>query len=128
MVLEHPVLGNGFGSTLTKVTEFTNGHNIYLQTMAETGIVGIIILLVILIGNLVRAIRVLTLNIKKKEITYIEVFCTGYQIYFITVGLMGNILYDVFPLVLYMITSGIIHSMEGALCSKKKSIVTMEME
>lgn len=112
MVEEHPFMGNGFGSTLEQVTDFTNGHNIYLQTMAETGMIGLAILLIILAGNLVRSIKVIVIRSRMNEISYVEVFCTSYQIYFITVGFIGNILYDVFPLVVYMISSGIIHSME----------------
>ena len=124
MIKKHPLIGNGFGSTLTQVTEFTNGHNIYLQTMAEVGLIGLIVLLGILFGNLVRTIKIVLHKVRIKEISYVEIFCLEYQIYFVIVGLMGNILYDVFPLVVYMVTSGMMYSMkEKLLHDKKKRII-----
>ena len=110
MVKENPLLGKGFGSTLTEVVNYTNGHNIYLQTLAESGIVGFAILLIILGYGLSQSIKVMTHAIWKQKVTYIETFCVGYQLYFIIVGFMGNVLYDIFPLVAYMISFAVIQS------------------
>lgn len=119
MVRKHPLMGNGFGSTRTNVTEFTNGHNIYLQTLAEVGLIGLIILLSILVGNLLRSIRLLVYKINMQKVSFVEVFCLEYQLYFIVVGFMGNVLYDVFPFIMYMLTSGVIYSMKEELIKRK---------
>lgn len=110
MIGESPLIGNGLGSTLIQVTGYTNGHNIYIQTWAECGIIGLSILVFILGVNLIRAMRVLKRALKANTAVAADVFCVGYQIYFIVVGMFANPLYDIYPLVMYLLTTGMVKS------------------
>ena len=110
MIKMNPLLGNGLGSTLVYVTKYTNGHNIYLQTWAECGLLGLAMLVIILAVNLKRAIKLMKCGFRTKSITSMEIFCVGYQIYFIVIGMIGNPLYDIYPLAMYMLTVGMVKS------------------
>ncbi|MBQ8393582.1 MAG: O-antigen ligase family protein [Clostridia bacterium] len=107
---ERPIFGNGFTSTLSIVVGFTNGHNIYLQVLTENGIVGLTILLIIFICNLVEVIKALK---KSNDTNFIPIiFCLYLQIHFLILGMFGNPLYDVYPLIAYMISVGVIQSIK----------------
>lgn len=110
MIQDSPWVGNGIGSTLIKVTGYTNGHNIYIQTWAECGIIGLGLLVFILVVNLRRAIKMLMRALRAKAVTMVDIFCVGYQIYFIVIGMIANPLYDIYPLVMYMLTAGMVKS------------------
>ncbi len=106
----HPLLGSGFGSTLETVKDFTNGHNIYLQVLMENGVVGFVILVLIISINLSQALKILFWRLREHKKDFIVTVCVGIQMHFILTGFIGNPLYDVFPLVEYLIVTGIIYS------------------
>ena len=108
LIKQKPILGHGFGSTLSLIKDFTNGHNIYLQVFSENGIVGLILLLSILIINLRASLFVLKRCSAEDKRNV--VICIYLQLFFILMGLIGNPLYDVYPLIIYMVAAGIIQS------------------
>lgn len=109
LIKEKPILGHGFGSTLALIKDFTNGHNIYLQVLSENGILGLLLLVSILIFNL-RCSFILMKRVQDKEKRIVAV-CIYLQCFFILMGLIGNPLYDVYPLIIYMVAAGITQSM-----------------
>lgn len=97
---ENPLVGIGWGNfsetvvgTVTIRTEMMT-HNIYLQMLAEIGIVGILIFLVLATLLLSMSIT-LILRIKKSSIeTFIVMNILFVQLLFLLYGLTGNPLYD----------------------------------
>lgn len=108
LIKERPILGHGFGSTLNLIKDFTNGHNIYLQVFSENGIVGLILLLTVLIINLRASLFVLKRCSAEDKRNV--VICIYLQLFFILMGVIGNPLYDVYPLIIYMVAAGIIQN------------------
>lgn len=109
---KHPIFGNGFGSTIKLIRGYTNGHNIYLQTLSETGIVGFVLLAFILLYNLIIALKACKLSMKKQTDNFDSFFCLYLQLIFLLSGLIGNPLYDVYPLIIYLTSCRIIFDMK----------------
>lgn len=118
---EFPLLGIGwenFRDTLIgNVTVHTKMqvHNIYLQLLAETGLVGATIILLPFIVTLIITLKIskrLLLNAKNNFIDWkIGVLFSLYiQIFFLLYGFTGNPLYDNFYLFIYFIGASIIFS------------------
>lgn len=108
---QNPVLGNGFGSTVTYISEYTNGHNIYLQSLMEAGVVGFVALAYSLISHVKCSIgvskRIKKYNTKDRIISGFYLFIV---LNFIITGAFGNPLYDVYPLFGYAIAVAIIQA------------------
>lgn len=108
----HPLLGNGVCSTLVVLTHVQNAHNIYLQILSESGILGFILLITAFIIEIVKAVCVLSYAIKSKQngekiLAGISLFS---QIIFLGWGVTGNPLYDVYPFFVYMLSIGCVNS------------------
>lgn len=108
--LQKPILGNGLTSTLQLLNGFQNGHNIYLQILSESGLIGFFLIIPVFIINMINAIRLLVDGIRNKENTSIISFCLFIELLFIGWGFTGNPLYDVYPFVVYMIIVGVVNS------------------
>lgn len=121
---ESPVLGCGwlqFGRlhpTYNSGDEiYRNVHNIYLQLLCETGILGVILIVGTMVLTIFITLKRIMVLIKRKE--YGEeflflVFSFSYQLFFLFYGLTGNPLYDVQTLFPYMFCCGIAYKY----CSK----------
>lgn len=96
--LENPVLGIGWGRFKYRNLKEWNAHNIYVQLLAETGIVGFLVYIFFFISTLVKswqylkAIRIKG-NAKEKEELYL-IFSIAMQVFFLLYGFTGNPLYD----------------------------------
>lgn len=101
MFINRPVIGNGWRSfkhTAVSTGNMNDAHNIYLQLLAEGGIIGFLILTIFMVITW----RVTYLSLKKnKTDTYfnpkqdaILKVSLAYQTYFILYGIVGNPLYD----------------------------------
>ena len=74
------------------------------KAISENGIIGLALLIVIFIYNITVSFRLL----KKSDDKKVVAICLYIQGYFLGLGLIGNPLYDVYPLIIYMICTGII--------------------
>lgn len=96
------ILGNGIG-TVEKVIGI-KAHNIYIQVLAEMGIIGLLSYLIALIGTLMISINNFIRSKKNnlnKKIKINLIFSIYIQLIFIFYGLTGNPLYDYFILGIY---------------------------
>ncbi len=107
---ENPIMGIGWGNF--KKTTLTMGlfekemevHNIYLQLLCETGIVGFISLLIPILTFLkltLSSLRIEVQNSKKRSWLSLLYYSMGYQMFFLLYGLTGNVLYDSNFLLMY---------------------------
>lgn len=93
----HFLIGTGLRSTLT-INNNNDGHNIYLQLLSESGIIGFLICNIFFIYNL-KAVW------KKKTIcSNISLF---YQIWFLIYGVSGNPFYYLPTLLIYLLFTNI---------------------
>lgn len=106
-----PIFGNGFGYTLNTVHNFTNGHNIYLQVLSENGITGLILFIWLLLLYGKQAFKIAKYYIGTNSDSCVAPFVIYIQGLFVLNGLTGNPLYDVFPIILFIMSSGMAESM-----------------
>lgn len=104
---EAPIMGKGLSFMLHGVSGYQNGHNIYLQILVESGVIGFGLLVSWMLANIVSAIRMLLTRIRMGKESYYLTFSVSIQLLFIGWGFTGNPLYDVYPLIVYMICVGI---------------------
>jgi hypothetical protein len=108
-----PIFGIGWGNyrltvlgVVTKKTQY-DVHNIYLQLLTETGIVGCVCFLVPVFYTLVETFRLYN-RLLHKETNAAWAVVTGfslmYQVYFLTVGLTDNTLYNIYSLLPYLLS------------------------
>lgn len=118
----HPFLGNGWGSFSYYYQEsvFTKGevsyldaHNVYLQLLAEVGIIGFLFIVSIMIITFIKNIKLLKQKENKHEKIkkLILYFSLGYQLFFLLYGLTGNPLYDPQCYVVYFIVLSFIYTL-----------------
>lgn len=107
----HPIIGTGLSSTLSLLPYAYNAHNIYLQILTETGLVGFIILIGYFFNNLYKLFKVSKYFLKIKKNINICAICFSIQFIFLIWGFTGNPLYDIYPFVVYMISVGIVNNM-----------------
>lgn len=114
--LENPVFGIGWENFLAECYE-TLGvtaatHNIYLQLLCETGIVGFLVYVSWMLVHLSKAARL----IKFARIYWSDIpdrirnsllFSLGFQVFFLLYGLTGNPLYDEIAFIPYIVACSI---------------------
>lgn len=123
--IENPIFGIGWGQfkvmvvgAVTFETEL-DVHNIYLQLLCETGIVGAVAAITPMIVFLVMTIK-LVLKSRKLNIPLFSadkqvlLYSLGYQLFFLTYGITGNPFYDYNYTIMYFIALAI-----SAVCSAR---------
>lgn len=126
MVAEHPVMGCGWGSYASYVAMTAAGamydnigftsmstHNVYLQLLAETGVVGLCAFLVPAVGTLLYGIRKANASL----IPAAAWAAVGMQIFFLVYCVSGNPLYDPQCYIPYFMSCCVIY----AVCSPAKT-------
>ena len=107
LFMANPIFGIGWGGmreTFTGVQSVStdSAHNIYLQLLAETGIIGFFTFLFFFIANIVKCIRIPKTALISTE----ENICVGFslftQFYFLMYGFSGNPLYDIVFFMMYL--------------------------
>lgn len=96
MFKEKPLLGYGWGEFKAYSLNANDAHNIYLQLLAETGIIGFILVSIFFVGSIFairKSIQSCEKNNDYKLCAYLKV-AYAYQIFFLLYGLTGNPLYD----------------------------------
>ena len=105
----NPLLGSGTKSTRAFFNG-TDGHNIYLSTLNENGIVGLGLLLIAFITGFkttLRAFRYFRADNSENINEQITVFCMFLQVYIICYGMTGNPLSNLYSLSAYYMAVGI---------------------
>lgn len=131
---DNPIIGNGWGAYKNYVqytvganysTEYAkmNAHNIYLQLLAETGIIGFSAFVGLMTYNLQKAIKVIK-KIVRYNICNIETnvniaILLFIQVFFILYGFTGNPLYDAPMYMPYMLSCAGVSAINYALKYKK---------
>lgn len=122
---EKPILGIGwFGFRYRHASEIFNAyindarymylhaHNVYLQMLCERGIIGFVVYIWFLVGNLAKPIQVLIhqrLSADKKTALAVSV---AIQLFYIFYSLTGNCLYDMM-FCFYVVAAGIARSISN---------------
>lgn len=116
---EHPFFGVGWLQyrqlSVGNITFLTtiNMHNIYLQMLAEMGVVGFICMALFMISSIRNAIQniILVKELNKNDKWYpLLLFSFGYQVFFLLYGISGNPLYDQNFFLMYLFTVCIGHA------------------
>lgn len=112
MFKSSPLIGKGWGAYSHSLNlnidsvgvSNQNAHNIYLQLLAETGIIGLICFITPMIYTLTKSIKLFQdMNAQGNECT--EMFMSvSIQIFFLVYGITGNPLYDKQMVLVYMLS------------------------
>lgn len=105
---ENPWLGIGWTNFKTLFTlRGTHVHNIYIQLLCETGIIGFSIFAFFFVWNIITTLRKIK-TAKQGTCEYSWLMLSLFmQIYFLLYGMTGNPLYDVEETILYFFGAGI---------------------
>lgn len=107
---ENPVLGIGWYYFKTKYAfRGTYVHNIYLQLLCETGVIGFTVFIIFFASGIIGTLKKLRIT-KDLEETFEYCwlkFSLFIQVYFLLYGLTGNPLYDIEETILYFFAVGI---------------------
>lgn len=110
---QNPLFGIGWGQYRYSYVREISAHNIYLQVLAETGIVGAVLVFGAFIYGLVISIRLLR---KSKEysqsLRFAILFSFAMQVYFLLYGITGNPLYDLQCFVPYFLSIAVVCSID----------------
>lgn len=109
---KHSIVGIGWGQYVYQGGWFWNIHNIYLQLLVETGIIGFIIYCGWFLFHLIRTWLVYSkMSLNRKDYTNTDYclmnFSLAMQIFFLLYGFTGNPLYDREMFVPYFIACAI---------------------
>lgn len=111
----HKILGNGWGAfssyyqmNLVNTFRFSylDAHNVYLQLLCETGIIGLILFLILFAYFVATAYKECKNTKKVSNERKILYFSFAYQIFFLLYCLTGNPLYDAQCYVIYFTCIG----------------------
>ncbi|MDC7228000.1 MAG: O-antigen ligase family protein [Spirochaetales bacterium] len=107
-----PILGIGWGGFFRMTGH--DVHNVYIQLLTETGIVGFSFFLFLLLYSFKKGKNILRKNIKNENVSADEkidlVFANIIQVFFLLYCLTGNPLYDEQVLFVYFLSLFIINS------------------
>ena len=101
--LEHPIIGIGwfgirYSSLASSIVDATTGcHNIYLELLAETGIIGFSVFVIAAVSSVIITFKnIQLLNCNEEYNAYRPVLVTSFaiQIFCLIYGLTGNMIYD----------------------------------
>jgi O-antigen ligase len=116
---QKPVWGWGFGSFF--VFQDKGTHNVYLQLLCETGVVGTVLFVSILLLNILVTLKSIRRYYSSNKIKQEEflLFSLYMQVFYITYAMTGNPLTDGFILIIYLIAMSIPYAMSLSKDSSK---------
>lgn len=103
---QHPIFGIGWEQFRSTHIRYIDVHNIYLQLLCETGLLGTAVFLAAFIVTLTYTIKKINIIVSKGIIyreKYLLLFSLFCQVFFLLYGFTGNALYDYYVLSFYFI-------------------------
>lgn len=121
---EKPIMGNGWEYIMSNVLDH-NVHNVYIQLLAETGLIGFIVFSSLFVYGIVNTIKIMkAFIIKKMNFSDNEkiaiIFSLYYQIFFVIYCMTGNPLYDEQTFLIYMISYGMMLNLKSKYIKEMK--------
>lgn len=120
MFSSNPLFGTGTGSyrlqyyvSLAKDVDhmYVNAHNVYLQLLAENGIIGLVLFLYASVTTLCKSIMLLEkFHVEKNDSERIMFISVAFQLFFLLYCLTGNPLYDSMMFMPYFIFCAVAYS------------------
>ena len=112
---DHPLFGIGFGN-FKKISGYTTDvHNVYLQLLCETGIIGIILFIVPVFYTYFILLKIIK-RFKAVASDKYTAFCLSYaffqQTFFILAGIVENTIYNIETLLIYLFSCLMAYSLE----------------
>lgn len=106
--IKTPFWGIGWEHFRDIYIKYTDVHNIYLQLLCETGIIGTCVFIMAFIGNLnitIKKINYMVQNMIDSKEKYLILFGLFCQVFFLMYGFTGNPLYDYYVFAMYFLGS-----------------------
>ena len=115
---ESPILGIGWREFSKEVVNFYNqdsvlrdAHNVFLQLLCETGIIGFSVFITLFISAITQTIQLAAQSAKKllclsDKTKTVLIFSLCYQVFFLAYCITGNPLYDLETVYVYIISVG----------------------
>lgn len=99
---QNPIIGIGWGNykyeynkkVINKEKEYINVHNMYLQLLCETGVLGFLYFVLLFLYLMINVCRDIIKHSTEENMLYLYIFF-GMNIYFLLDGVLGNSLYDI---------------------------------
>lgn len=111
----NPVMGVGIGNTSQYIGEYT--HNVYIQLLAETGSIGLIVYVIAVYCSLIRTIKEINREFDKtNKYYYYLITSLSLQIFYILLCFTGNPLFSNIYLTMYAVSI--------SMCNKKVKELT----
>ena len=107
---EHPILGAGWGVVSSKTQSWSETasslatHNIYIQLLAETGIIGSVMFLLPFVTEYFTTIKALNDPLMSENNARLMRFAVFWQSFFFVYGFTGNPIYDLCPLCVFFLS------------------------
>lgn len=105
---DNMLFGIGWNRFGTLGFDYTTVHNVFLQLLCETGIIGALLILIPIFNSLSVTIKLIRRHSDTGNAPYL-LFSAFYQIFFIVYFLTGNPLYDYPYLIPYFLSVSIAH-------------------
>lgn len=115
---QSPILGIGWREFSKEVVNFYNqdsvlrdAHNVFLQLLCETGVIGFLIFMSLFISAITQTIQLAVKSTKNAlclsdKTKIVLIFSLCYQVFFLTYCITGNPLYDLETIYVYIISVG----------------------
>lgn len=122
-----PLIGIGWGNFIYKWTDLRYGtisvaaHNIYLQLLAEGGLVLLLAFLSVQISTLLLTVRQILLAQRIQQNMLMLCGSFGYQVYFLIYGFIGNPLFDLENAILYVLACALVYGCKVDFNTVKKN-------
>ena len=115
---ESPIMGIGWREFSKEVVNFYNqdsvlrdAHNVFLQLLCETGIIGFLIFISLFISTIIQTVQLAAKSTKgmlklSDKTKIVLIFSLCYQAFFLAYCITGNPLYDLETVYVYIISIG----------------------
>lgn len=124
-----PAIGQGWGSFrhiyferygAVAYTPYLDAHNVYLQLLAELGIIGLALFLLVSMSTVVGTVRLAQRFRKEGKDAFAITASAGIQIFFLLYCITENPLYDMYTVFPYLLSCAVYYSLQIGLTARGK--------